>query len=284
MHPEGIEPPTFCSEDKRSIQLSYGCISNLDILTRIIPIFSEFLPSKFFIKGLYYLSNMSSYYELVSKSLHLSALREYLHDKFSITEENFINPFITVAREPGSGGAPIARAVAEKLGFEFIDDQIVEEIARSTKRRKAIIKEIDEKSRSRIEDIVHSLVNLEYVDEQTYISELVRSILSYAHRGRCVILGRGANFITPFAKGLHVNITAPYEVRVERAMEYEGLNESQAKAVIAKVEDERSDFVKQYFRRNLSKRNVFDLTLNTHYFTVPQARDIILEAFKQKFS
>lgn len=227
---------------------------------------------------------MNSYYELVSKSLHLSSLREYLRDKFSVTEESFINPFITVAREPGSGGAPIARAIAEKLGFEFIDDQIVEEIARSTKRRKAIIKEIDEKSRSRIEDIVHSLVNLEYLDEQTYISELVRSILSYAHRGRCVILGRGANFITPFAKGLHVNITAPYEVRVERAMEYEGLNESQAKEVIKKVEDERNDFVKQYFKKNLSRRNIFDLTLNTHYFTVPQARDVIITAFEQKFN
>lgn len=226
---------------------------------------------------------MSSYYDLINKTLNLSTLREYLRDKFSDSEPTFTNPFITVAREPGSGGAPIAKAIAEKLGYEFIDDQIVEEIARSTKRRKAIIKEIDEKSRTRIEDIVHSLVNIEYLDEETYISELVRSILSYAHKGHCVILGRGANFITPFAKGLHVNITAPYEVRVQRAMDYEGLTEKQAKEVIAKVEKERSDFVKQYFRRNLTQRNIFDITLNTHYFTVPQARDIVLAAFEQKF-
>ena len=236
------------------------------------------------IKRLYSKSNMDSYYELVNKTFNLSHLRDYLRDKFSQTEESFINPFITVAREPGSGGAPIAKAVAEKLGFEFIDDQIVEEIARSTKRRKAVIKEIDEKSRTRIEDIVHSLVNIEYLDEETYISELVRSILSYAHKGKCVILGRGANFLTPFAKGLHVSITAPYDVRVQRAMEYEGLVEDQAKKVIAAVESERNEFVKQYFRRNLSKKNVFDLTLNTHYFTVPQARDVIVSAFEQKFN
>ncbi len=246
---------------------------------------SKFSPTpKIDHKGLYSRGNMSSYYELVNKTFNLSHLREYLHDKFSVNEQSFINPFITVAREPGSGGAPIAKAVAEKLGFEFIDDQIIEEIARSTKRRKAVIKEIDEKSRTRIEDVVHSLVNIEYLDEETYISELVRSILSYAHKGRCVILGRGANFITPFAKGLHVSITAPYEVRVERAMHYEGLSEEQAKEVIKKVEDERTDFVKQYFRKNLSKRNVFDMTLNTHYFTVPQARDVIVEAFHQKFA
>lgn len=226
----------------------------------------------------------SQYYQLVNKALSWVNLREYLREKFSLTEDSFRQPFITVAREPGSGGAPIAKAVADKLGFEFIDDQIVEQIARSTKRRKAIIEEIDEKSRSRIEDVIHSLVNIEYVDEETYISELVKIILSYAHKGKCVILGRGANFITPFAKGLHVSITAPYEMRVQRAMHYEGLNENQAKDVIAKVENERNEFVKQYFRRNLKHRNVFDMTLNTSYFTVPQARDVIIEAFKQKFS
>ncbi len=224
------------------------------------------------------------YHQLINRALSFSNLREYLRDKFSFTEESFRRPFITVAREPGSGGAPIAMAVAEKLGFEFVDDQIVEEISRSTKRRKAIIREIDEKSRSRIEDLVHSMVNLEYVDEETYIAELVRSILLYAHRGHCVILGRGANFITPSAKGLHVSITAPHAVRVQRAMQYEGFTEEQAKEVIGKTEDERAAFVKQYFRRDITNRNVFDLTLNTSFFTVPKARDVIIEAFKQKFS
>jgi len=224
------------------------------------------------------------YYNLVNKALHWVDLREYLRDTFGMTEDSFHNPFITIAREPGSGGAPIAKAVADKLGYEFIDDQIVQEIARSTKKRKAIIQAIDEKSRTRIEDIVHSLVNVEYVDEETYISELVQIILSHAHKGKCVILGRGANFITPFAKGLHVSITAPYDVRVQRAMDYEGHTEARAKEIIAKTEEERSNFVKQYFKRNIKNRTVFDLTLNTHYFTVNQARDVIIEAFKQKFS
>jgi cytidylate kinase len=227
----------------------------------------------------------SKYYRLVDKALSYFNVNKKIASTVHFPEEDsYINPFITVAREPGSGGAPIAKLVADKLGFEFVDDQIVEQIARSTKRRKAIIQEIDEKSRSQIDDLVHSVLNLEYVEDEKYVTELVRAIIGYAHRGRCVILGRGANFITPFGKGLHVSITAPYFIRVQRAMDFERLSEEEAKEVIAKVEKERQDFVTQYFSSNIKQRNVFDLTINTSYFSVNKTADLIVEAFKQKFS
>lgn len=225
----------------------------------------------------------ANYSPLINRALQLLRVRERINQPQQ-PDSAFINPFITVARDPGSGGAPIAKTVAEKLGFTFVDDVIVEEIARSTRKRSAIIKEIDEKNRSKIDDIVHSMLNVEYVDEESYITALVRILLTYAHQGKCVILGRGANFITPFAKGLHVSVTAPYEIRLQRAMDYEGLNKEQAKDVLAKTEAERARFVEQYFRANVKKRTAFDLTINTAYFSVPQASDLIIEAFRQKFS
>ncbi len=228
-------------------------------------------------------TNMPSTYDhLVNKALAAFHLKQQLPSS-SLDDQSFLNPFVTVAREPGSGGRPIAEAVAKKLGFDFVDEQIIEEIAQSTKKRKAVIKEIDEKSRSRIDDMVHSVLNMEYVDESSYITGLVQVIMTYAHRGRCVILGRGSNFVTPFGKGLHVSITAPYVIRVQRAMDYEGHSEQKAKRIIAKIEQEREKFVKQYFGSNLKQRNVFDLTLNTSYFTVPQATEVIVSAFHQKF-
>jgi cytidylate kinase len=224
----------------------------------------------------------ANYSPLINRALQLFHVRERIA-KPDEPENSFINPFITVARDPGSGGAPIAKAVADKLGFTFIDDVIIEEIARSTRKRSAIIKEIDEKNRSKIDDVVHSILNVEYVDEESYITALVRILLSHAQKGKCVILGRGGNFITPFGKGLHVSITAPYEIRLQRAMDYEGHSREKARDVLAKTEEERNQFVRQYFKANAKQRNAFDLTINTAYFSVPQARDIIIEAFHQKF-
>lgn len=221
------------------------------------------------------------YGPLIDRALSVIRVKE----KLSVPEDTpgFDKPFITIARDPGSGGAPIAALLAKKLGFELVDAQLVEEIARKTKRRIAIVKEIDEKSRSKIEDLVHSLLNMEYLDEEDYIQELVRAILAYAHKGNCVILGRGGNFITPFARGLHVSITAPKEVRIQRAMDYENLSRRRAENIITKTEEERDKFVSQYFNSNTKQRNSFDLTINTAYFTVPRATEIILQAFKQKF-
>ncbi|MCA9369103.1 MAG: cytidylate kinase-like family protein [Pseudomonadales bacterium] len=220
------------------------------------------------------------YYPLINKALTFFNLKE---DITVQAENSFTRPFITIAREPGSGGAPIAEAIAEKLGFEFVDEQIIDEIARSTKKRKAIIKAIDEKHRTKIEDVVHSVLNAEYIDDSAYITELIKVVLAYAYKGKCVILGRGANFITPFAKGLHVNITAPYNIRVQRAIDYEGHNMAKAREIIAKVEKERNEFVKQYFKKDPKKVNSYDLTINTTYCHFDQARDIIIEAFFQKF-
>ena len=123
-----------------------------------------------------------------------------------------------------------------RMLWSYVDDQIIEEIAKSTKRRKEVVKAVDEKSRTAINDMLHSLLNDDYVDDMKYITELVRLILVYAHKGHCVILGRGANFITPFAHGLHVRITAPYNVRVQRAVHYEGVSDDKAKEILAEVE------------------------------------------------
>ncbi len=221
-------------------------------------------------------------YPVVEKAAGFFNIKK-LAKKSLVHHSQFINPFITIAREPGSGGAPIAQVVADKLGFELIDKQLVTDVARATKHRRAVIKQLDEKTRGKIADILESVLNPEYVGEEEFIDELFTTILTYAYQGRVVILGRGANFITPFAKGLHVSITAPYPIRVQRAIEYEGHSREKAMKVIASVQRERDEFVKKYINMDSHRRNYYDLTLNTAYFGVEQAAAVIVEAFKQKF-
>lgn len=230
---------------------------------------------------------MIDYTSLVNKVMTGLRLRQPHPDHtavYSPLESRFSKPFITIAREPGSGGHPIGRLVAQRLQFEFLDDELLDEVAKSTKRRKEVLAEIDEKGRSAIQDIVHGFINPDYVSDLTYVTELTRVIVSYAYKGNVVILGRGANFLTPFAQGLHVRITAPYGVRVQRAVDYEGHSLTKAREVVNKVEKDRRDFVKQYLKKNIDDAECYDFTLNTTYFTPEQSADQIVQAFKAKFA
>lgn len=220
--------------------------------------------------------------EFLAKSLvaHLNILPGSMAKKTSL---NGFKPFITISREPGSGGRPIAEAVAKELGFELYDEKFVEEISKSAKRRTDLIKSIDEKSRSLVADILQSVLNPDYISDMTYMRHVAKVVLSRAHRGKVIFLDRGANFIVPSGSALRVRIQAPYPARVARAIKYENIDLEQAKETIRAHDQERKDFVRQYFGKNISTANYYDLVINTMHMTMEDAKDIIILAYKKKF-
>jgi hypothetical protein len=169
------------------------------------------------------------------------------------------------------------------MNFEFYDEQFVLDIAKSTKARKEILEEVDEKSRTQVEDLIHNILNPEYISERRYITHLCKVVLHRALEGNVVLLGRGTNFITPNAFGLHIRVTAPYRVCVARAVQYEHVSHKKAREIIRKITKERAEFVKQYFGKNMFNGKYYDLTLNTTYMSLDDAVEIIMEAFKRKY-
>lgn len=227
----------------------------------------------------------SVYSTLVEKVIRKFQLREQHTESGEFFQKSgFSHPFITIAREPGSGGHPIGKLVSERLRFQFVDEELIEEVAKSTKKRKDVLQDIDERGRTVIQDLVQGIMNPEYVSDITFISELSKVILSYAYKGNVVILGRGSNFMTPFAQGLHVRITAPYPVRLQRAIDFEVHSPTKAKEILSKYQKDRKDFVKQYLRKDIEDSDFYDLTLNTTYFSPEQSADLIIQAFNSKFS
>lgn len=198
-------------------------------------------------------------------------------------EERFKEPFITISREPGSGGKPVAELVAKKLGFRFYDKQILEDLSKSVRHRKELLKKIDERGRSAVEDLVHSVFNPDYVSDVRYIKHLCRVVLAAAIQGEVVILGRGANFITPFGKGLHVRISAPYLIRIDRAVKHEDIPREKAVKIIKNVDLRRKEYIRQYFGKNISNTNYYDLVINTANMSIKDTAEHVVLALKNKF-
>lgn len=193
------------------------------------------------------------------------------------------SPFITVSREAGSGGKLVAKKLAQKLKFKFYDVEIIGLVAKIAKRREAVIARLDEKEWTLVEDVVHCLLDPEYVSSQTYIKSLCETIEALSLKGKVVILGRGANFVTSRKAGLHVRIIAPFLVRVGYTVKYEKRREKDARRRVKKFDRERKEFIRQYFHKNPSSANYYDLVLNTESLSLDQTVEIILRAFREKF-
>ncbi len=203
--------------------------------------------------------------------------------KRRLTEKKAFKPYITVSREPGSGGKPIAAEVAKKLGFKLYDRRLIEQVAEKMHKPIKLMRDVDEKERSGIMDIVQNMFNPDYVSDETYFRNMCQVLFSLSQKGGVVLVGRGANFIAPKAYGLQVQVVAPYRVRVARAMQYEKMDYSQSRDVIRKISDERQAFVRQYFGKDIHAPKYYDLTINTTFFSIETAADLVIEAYKAKF-
>lgn len=224
------------------------------------------------------------YHELVDKMMQSFMVREKAGNEADKPIPNsFPKPFITVSRDPGSGGRPIAKIVAQRLKFDFYDNRLLKEVSESAKIQERILEQIDERGRSLLQDITHQLINPDYVSDFKYLEALINVVLSLGYHGRAVIVGRGGNFILPEGKGLRVRITAPYEVRLQRAIYYETKTPTQARETIRRIDEDRHKFVKQYFNKNLEDPLHYDLVINTTFLDMDAAADLIEEAYFRKF-
>ena len=77
---------------------------------------------------------MSFLEDLITKYVKRQEL--LLNEPVGLSKNRTIKPFITISRESGSGGKPIARSVAKKLGFTIYDKRLIEMTAKKTKRGK----------------------------------------------------------------------------------------------------------------------------------------------------
>jgi cytidylate kinase len=214
-----------------------------------------------------------------------------LLDRESISEEierrlkkdTQYRPVITVSREPGSGGRPIAKLLAKKMGFTFYDKTLIEQVAARMKVTPDKLTRVDEKSRSGLVDLVHNIFNPDYVSDEAYFRNFSQVILQLAHKGGAIIVGRGGNFIVPQVYSLRVQVVAPYRLRVARAVQFEHIDRDEARERIRKVTADRMNYIKQYFGKNITAPKYYDLTINTTFFNLEQSADLILRAYKQKF-
>ena len=184
-------------------------------------------------------------------------------------------PIITISREPGSGGRIVAQRIAERLGMDLFHQEILHEMAKSTRASARLLATLDEKALSVLQDWISTLVNRSHLWPDQYLKHLMNVIGSIGKHGRAVMVGRGANFILPPDGRFRVRIVAPLETRVQNVAREFGVTPDEAKRRVLRTDSDRRAFVRKYFHADITAPVNYDIVINTGTVSIDGAVEAI---------
>jgi cytidylate kinase len=190
--------------------------------------------------------------------------------------------YISFAREYGSGGLELSKRVAEKLGWQHFDHEVVEAIAGEAKTREDLVALFDESVRSELETYVKNLFTAQTWDSTHYIFHLVQVLNAIARHGNAVIIGHGANFVLPPQNGLRVRVVAPMPVCVRNYMQVSSVAEAEAVREITRRNSDYAAFIRRHFHRDIADPLAYDLILNSEHLDLDAAVEMVLRAAEIK--
>ena len=197
---------------------------------------------------------------------------------------------VTLAREFGSGGAIIARTIAQRLGWTLLDGTLL--LRSSVPLDTAIIRRYDERVDSwwrrfhqnglRAAAILAGMPPHEALFGAEAIARLTfEAILEAARAGNCVIVGRGAQCVLQGREDvLHVFIHAPWANRVSRvyARTEPGQNIGE---LIRATDRERARYIRTIYGRDWKDPRLYHMMMNSQV-GVDQAARIIIDTAKER--
>lgn len=196
-----------------------------------------------------------------------------------------MNKVITISREYGAGGHTIGKRVAQELGIEIYDKDIVRETVRASGFETEVVQE-EEEDVSKASTFLKSLCSssVHYRDPQEVIHEVQTAvILQFAKKGPCVILGRCADDILRESDMdvLNVFIHADDLHRAVRISEMTGItNATELQKLMAKKDSSRRNYYEHYTRKKWGDSHNYNLTLDSGKLGIDLCVQMIVEAAK----
>lgn len=201
-----------------------------------------------------------------------------------------MNRIITIGREFGSGGRELGRRLAEKLGFEYYDREIIDEIAKRTQLSQEYVRNVIEHQPHHLFPITvgHSF---SYLDHHTMhqlqkiYAEQAEVIREMAEKSDCVIVGRCASHILRDYNPFRIFVYADMESRVKRCMEHmaendEHFSKRQLIRHIRAVDRDRAKYFAFYTDKTWGEKAHYDLCVNTTDVSIPKMASTLAAMFR----
>ncbi|MFH1746666.1 MAG: cytidylate kinase-like family protein [Planctomycetota bacterium] len=192
-----------------------------------------------------------------------------------------VEEFVTISRQVGAGGHDVASRLATRLDWPVFDREILQAMAGDDQVRTRLYESLDERDRSWLEDALRWALQKEFRKDD-YFRHLGKTILTVARQGHAIFLGRGADLMLPRERGLRVHLFAPQEVCVQRFAQRHNLDEAQARTDSARLQRDRTDFLRRYFGNATVLPERHDIVLNTATLEIDHVVELIMTALRNR--
>lgn len=201
---------------------------------------------------------------------------------------------ITVSRQFGSHAEIIARTLSERLGYEYVDKELLAEVGQLANASPSDLEPYDERGERGIRAFLSKSflgsVAYDYTMYYPFVwgadppsfyrsssapnsapltqRELIRCFKTVFdrlwQRGNVVIMGRGSQVVLKQKPHtFHLRLVASFEERCQRVMQEYSLSESDAQERVEEADKQRAQYLKRYYHADWSDPSLYHLIVNT---------------------
>lgn len=194
---------------------------------------------------------------------------------------------ISIGRQYGSGGSEIGKRLAQELGIEFYDKNILRMNSDESGIKESYFHLADEKAGNKL---LYKIVSSLTPDKgaPSFGSDLISAdnlfrfqsevIQKLAAAQSCVIIGRCADYVLEGMEGLvRIFLFADLEAREERIRSKDFYEPKDVEKNIKRIDRERRDYHRYYTGRDWENLSNYDLLVDTGKIGVHGAVAVIKE-------
>lgn len=189
--------------------------------------------------------------------------------------ECHLGPYVTVARDHGSGGGELAAHVGAALGWPVLDHEIVDLVAAHLHVNPSMLNLLEHDAAGWVTDVLGDVLPYTVISRDAYTLELRRVVQLLALHGEVVLLARGAGFFLPHECGLSVRVVAARENRIARVSARTGKDREAALAEIKDADRAQAHFVSHAFGCDISDPLYYDLVVNSSRVPLPKLAELV---------
>jgi cytidylate kinase len=169
---------------------------------------------------------------------------------------------ITMSHQMGAGGPEIGMGLAQRLGYHYVDQELIQDAV----RRYGLIEE----KLSHLDESKPTLFERFDAETRHYITILQTTLLEFAESDNVVLMGRGGIWLLRgIPHVLRVRVIAPFEHRVRQwikrtaAVSGETPNQRAAADLLRRDDSEKSGRMRYLYEVDVADPSLYDLVVNS---------------------